>query len=279
MDIEARTRVTSAGANGRPEHTLIGEAKARQLFELSLDLHAQCERGDANARWLSGREAVLAGVMAELRDGDALVTESEVRISDGHRLSVRWPAETGMADLIVELLGAATIDRLRRNGRVTVIFLPAGQAVSAEARALTCAAGLPVLFVGDGQAGNGKNGEEMPVIPADADDVVALFRVAHESIVRARSGGGPTQIVCRRWGRSGKSGAAGEDAVVRLEQWLTARGLPAEAWRGQWVARWKAANATAEAGMRPLGKGSARSESAPFALDPQPFAQPDIQTN
>ena len=281
MDIEARTRVSSADANGRPEHTLISEAKARQLFELALDLRAQRERGDDNARWLSGREAVLAGVIAELRNGDALVTEREVQLNDALRLSLaaRWPTETGMADLVVESLGEATVDRLRRNGRVTVIFLPAARvdALFAEACALACAAKLPVIFAGDG--GAGRSSEEMPVIPADADDVVALFRVAHESIVRARSGGGPTQIVCTRWRPFGNRAAAGEDAVARLERWLTARGLPALAWREQWSAGLKTAIPTGTAEARPIGRSSTRGERSGFAVDPQPCARPDIQTN
>jgi hypothetical protein len=67
----------------------------------------------------------------------------------------------------------------------------------------------------------------------DAHDVIAMYRVAHESIARAREGGGPTRIVCLE-----APLAAGHtaDAVADLEGWLIARGLPAHEWRQEILA-------------------------------------------
>jgi TPP-dependent pyruvate/acetoin dehydrogenase alpha subunit len=102
---------------------------------------------------------------------------------------------------------------------------------------------LPVLFVqtadpagkirGLGKAAGHLDENWLPSIPVDAQDVVALYRVAHESIVRAREGSGPTRIVCALW--PAWDGHA-EDAVEHLERWLEARGLPAHEWRREILA-------------------------------------------
>jgi len=56
-----------------------------------------------------------------------------------------------------------------------------------------------------------------PSIAVDGNDVVAIYRVASEAIVRARKGHGPTLIVCRRW-------AAG-DPLMNMEKYLIHKGL------------------------------------------------------
>jgi TPP-dependent pyruvate/acetoin dehydrogenase alpha subunit len=63
----------------------------------------------------------------------------------------------------------------------------------------------------------------VPLIWADAQDAVALYRVVFESLTRARHGRGPTLIACR----SGlpKAGTDRRDALVRMEAYLHHRGL------------------------------------------------------
>jgi hypothetical protein len=67
----------------------------------------------------------------------------------------------------------------------------------------------------------------MPVIAVDGNDVVAVYRVAQESIAHARTGSGPTLIV-------GRVGAwhddAGEhtDPILRMEAYMAAKGLSSE---------------------------------------------------
>jgi len=68
----------------------------------------------------------------------------------------------------------------------------------------------------------------LPTIPVDDNDAVAVYRVACESIEKARRGAGPTLIQCIRHGsRSAKGGAKDEraDPVVYLEQYLRKRNL------------------------------------------------------
>jgi TPP-dependent pyruvate/acetoin dehydrogenase alpha subunit len=76
---------------------------------------------------------------------------------------------------------------------------------------------------------------ELPVIPVDAEDVVAIYRVAYESIHKARHGGGPTLIQAISFSSSGKSGRAQTrkhpEAVVRMEDYLSAKGLFSQSWK------------------------------------------------
>ena len=123
---------------------------------------------------------------------------------------------------------------------MTAIFLDAAQSekILQEARAVIIDARLPVLLVEYGNAKKSRAGKkkklptrEYPSIPVDTQDVIALYRVAHESITRARDGGGPTHIVGVRWQPAVTNGQRSakvktEDAVIHLEQWSTARGLP-----------------------------------------------------
>ena len=75
---------------------------------------------------------------------------------------------------------------------------------------------------------------ELPVIPVDADDIVAIYRVAYESIHKARHGGGPTLIQAISFPpppngieHSGRH----PDAILRMEDYLAAKGLFSPSWK------------------------------------------------
>jgi hypothetical protein len=261
MASEARNRVLSAAANGKNGHSLINDAKFRQLYELALKLQMVGKRatGDGSGlNWLRGREAALAGVAADLRDDDGLVAEPVASIAEIFAGVAPFRMEKrSFEERVIETLSHVVGDRMRKTGRVSVVLSSGVQArgVLREARAMASAAKLPVLFVEDGLKAEPelpsrrRNGKmvaavsEYPTIPVDTQDVVAMYRVAHESIARARDGGGPTHIVGVRWklkanGRTRME--AGEDAVVHLERWLMARGLPAQEWRQEIVAEFEA---------------------------------------
>lgn len=254
MAIQAKTAVPSAAANGKNGHSLISDAKFRQLYGLALRLQLLAREGSASGKAESGKRkpgasvrdhaAALAGVAADLHEGDALLAEHPSRVWDVLRgdlkVNVTSPEGNALEVQIVDALSRATADRLRRNGHVTVLFFPgdAAQAVIAEAHAMASGSKLPVLFVEEGvDAAPAKKRtavqHEMPAIPVDVHDVIAMYRVAHESIARAREGTGPTRIVCLE-----APAVAGHtaDAVGDLERWLEARGLPAHDWRQEIVA-------------------------------------------
>jgi TPP-dependent pyruvate/acetoin dehydrogenase alpha subunit len=254
---QARTRVASAAVNGKMGHSLISDKKFRQLYEVALKLQMVAKRtrgGGRNGGWLRGREAVFAGIAADLRTDDGVVAEyagSVGEILAGH-LPVRRE-QRSFEERVIEALSDAVGDRMRKTGRITAIFLDGAQGgkILPEARALAIAAKLPVLFVEEAQRARvvkdskKRPGLEYPSIPVDTQDVIAMYRVAHESITRAREGSGPTHIVGVRWAPLTKSNkrtvkVSTEDAVEHLEHWLMARGLPAQEWRREIVAEFDA---------------------------------------
>lgn len=266
MAIESRNRVPSAAASGKNGHSLISNAKFRQLYELALKLQMQAKRASGDAsNWLRGREAMLAGVAADLRGDDAVVAVEIASIAGVLNAPIPFGTDRrSFEERVVAALSDAVADRMRKTGRVSVIFFDGarGGEILKEARALAIAARLPVLFV---EAVGPRRGStqkkrpasfEYPMIPVDTQDVIAMYRVAHESITRAREGSGPTHIVGVEWrpvasGRKGATKIEREDAVEHLEHWLIARGLPAQEWRHEIVAEFEA-----HGGGRSLSEGA-----------------------
>lgn len=252
MAIQGTSAVSSAAANGKHGHSLISDEKFHQLYTLALDFHLAAERDAAS---LSGSEGALAAVSADLRPEDLLLSEHAWQPIDSS--GARIPSDqhahlqpvVAIGERIVDALSAAVADRMRRNRQVTVLLFPeqwAGDLLQ-EARAVACAAKLPVIFVEQGseqakisrrvKAQKTSAADELISIPVDAHDVIAMYRVAHESILRARHGSGPTRIVCLSLSAAGERGAQRTNAVASLESWLTARGLPVELWRQEIVAK------------------------------------------
>lgn len=245
MANQASNRVRSAAASGQNGHTLISDGKFRQLYRLALQLRLLAQEANGHeGAWLRGREAVLAGVAADLRADDVVIAGEGSR-QGGLRgiLPAALDERTAsFAERVIAAVSGAAADRMRKNGRVTVIFEQEdAREELREARALVHAGKLPVLFVEPVRKTIGKappdgetTGDELPEIPVDAQDVVALYRVAHESIARARGGSGPTVMACWTWrlpAKNGRGETSGVDAIAHLEDWLTARGLPAQKWR------------------------------------------------
>lgn len=95
-------------------------------------------------------------------------------------------------------------------------------------------------------AGTNTGESSIPTLVVDGNDVVAVYRVAHEAIRRARQGYGPTLIECKThcWpGYSGiapaqnpplvqgQSGGALNDPIAAMEVYLAQKGLWSEAWK------------------------------------------------
>ena len=262
MTIETGTRSTSAAAHGKHGHALIPDAKLRRLYELTVRLHRAGERANGDpAQRLRGREAAFAGAAADLQDADVVVAESAESLDQmlGGRIEPGTDRRN-LEERVIRALSDAVGDRLRKTGRVTALFLDDlhSNRVFREARAMAIAARLPVLFVEHALATSPRSGSakfnprpalEYPSIPVDAHDVIAMYRVAHESLVRARQGGGPTHIVCvpwrpaatpRRRGTRPATQPAAHHALDHLEAWLQAHNMPVEAWRHEMVAAFDA---------------------------------------
>ena len=70
-----------------------------------------------------------------------------------------------------------------------------------------------------------------PGIPVDGQDVVAMYRVAYESMQRARNGGGPTLIEAMTAGNA--MPGSDNDPITAMERYLTQRNLFEPAWKQQ----------------------------------------------
>lgn len=72
----------------------------------------------------------------------------------------------------------------------------------------------------------------IPSIPVDAKDAVALYRVAQESIGRARGGDGPVLIQCIAIPALGKKSSEMNDALNYLKSFMIERKVCTEHWAG-----------------------------------------------
>ncbi len=72
----------------------------------------------------------------------------------------------------------------------------------------------------------------VPAIPTDADDAVAIYRVAQESIGHARIGGGPALIECIPFALHGSAArrVATAEAITVLEQYMLPRKVVTRRW-------------------------------------------------
>ena len=68
----------------------------------------------------------------------------------------------------------------------------------------------------------------VPAFPVDGNDPVAVYRVAQESILRARTGGGPSFIDCRTFIDGSKKP---QDPLRFMEKYLDRKGLFSPAWK------------------------------------------------
>lgn len=93
-------------------------------------------------------------------------------------------------------------------------------------------------------------GFDFPGITVDRNDAVAMYRVAHEAVERARSGGGPTLIEAQTFPEYGPTEIdraqyraahkveewESSDPIAAMERYLTGKGLFSESWKKEIIA-------------------------------------------
>lgn len=230
------TSTHSPSVAGKKGFSLISNEKFRQLYAALL----QCELLDRRLRSLprpsssyeqwSGCKASSAAVAACLRRGDTVIpTPRGVLAMYLHTGRLTCADKTRSPQ---EQLAAANEDalshKLKKRGNITAVFAPTPQPACVR-EIFTPAAkhSLPALYIFESEAPSPELCHGIPVISVDASDTVAAYRVAYESITRAREGGGPTIIECASW----PGDTLASNPLLKLEHYLAARKLFRPNWK------------------------------------------------
>lgn len=156
------------------------------------------------------------------RESAAPVSIAEVR----NLLSTKARPFLGTpADRLLCAVGAAMAIKRAKASQVVMAYVSAGDLSGADWKRLVAAAGcadLPLIFV----VTPSKNASRptvpgIPVIPVDAGDAAAIYRVAQESILRARGEDGMVVIECV---------AMGADPVKLLGRQLVSKRIATQHW-------------------------------------------------
>lgn len=202
-----------------PNHKLLAlyaaMAKSRAIAEQA---RAQLpgQRVSKSVDSILGHEAAVAGTTFDLQARDTLVPT----LWPGDALTAINP-NAAAAPTIAAAIRAALARK--DNHRITLLFSSAkSSAQPAWHKALNVAAEnrLPILFLSLNHASSEEPAlkpEVLPVITVDGNDVVAVYRVATESMTYARKGRGPTLIDC--------SLSIPGDPLKNMEQYLAQKGL------------------------------------------------------
>jgi len=219
-----------AGKNG---FSLISDETFRELYAALLQCSMLDERLRMRAgyeRWI-GREAGTAGVVACLRAGDS-ITPTARGLLAGYLLNgILTPAGGITADPIAQLAaatGSGLRHKLEQPGSIAVVFAATGKPDRMrEIFAAAAHSSLPVLYVLESSRPFTDACGNLPVIRVDGSDAVAVYRVAHESISRARAGDGPTIMECAIC----PADSGPQDPLTRLELYLAGKKLFRQDWR------------------------------------------------
>ena len=214
-----------------------------------------------------GREAALAGIAVDLTSEDTLNATPELFVSEflkgttldgifsglanGQTHAAMKPANGGASSesALDGACTAAKTHKVAKNGKIAIAFCETERVHAGRWRRNLTMAGkqnLPVVFVRQLEWREGaenpvrkKVTEDLPdalqfgvpTIQVDGNDVVAVYRVASESIARARRGQGPTVIDCisvvADHGAASENGRLAEssDPIVIMETHLAGKGL------------------------------------------------------
>lgn len=247
------------------ENPLIPNKRLRELYTAMVQLRllekhvGRVRRKNSPVNIHRGEEACLVSTVHSLAPGD-FTSESSLGIAikflRGTKLSeVVSPSYSSSGSTCPELpvlenihsrlhqaIGAAlAFSTRRKNSALVVAYVHTGDLSLPQWKTLlkfTAAHAAPILFVvlpgsgrslKSGQVSLTANVCGVPGIPVDAADPVALYRVAQESTLRIRSGGGPVLMECIPFQLSGKAPEQ-TDPILRMQQLLLRRGVATEAW-------------------------------------------------
>jgi hypothetical protein len=266
---------------------LISHEQLQRLYDLML----HCQLADTALRQIFLRKkwsvqnlpqldhpAGCAGLFSHLRAGDLVAASSyafaanlathaplvsTLRSAIARAKSAkpsRKPANLNPAEQLAAVAGAALAQTHTADRNIVVAF-PAKESWQKEKSSATvlrwsAERHLPILYVTFARdlpkPGHSQSAFGLPQIAVDANDVVAVYRVAQECILRARTGVGPSWIQC-------VISDSGEPLAV-MQKFLEARKLfepsrkksATQAWREQWKQSWQAASLAPQEPLQPL---------------------------
>ena len=227
----------SASAAGKNRSPLISDEKFRELYSALLQcrmLDQQLQTYPLYEQW-PGREAATAGVVACLRSGDSVaqtphgLLASHLRRTATDLITKKRPDSAkgvALAQQLAEASKDALRHKLEKRGRIAVIFAaPAKPEHLREIFAAAAKDALPFFCILDSSVAL----TDIPAIRVDGSDAIAVYRVAHESIKRAREGGGPTIMECAQWPDENEL----QDPLEKLEKYLTRKKIFRANWKRQ----------------------------------------------
>lgn len=211
----------------------------------------RCHTVQKHARDLSsgrGEEAIVAGATAELQAGDTVIAPAHslaaligstgsigswlpanLLLAGGERREGDG-ATSVAADPFNLATGIALVHKFEGKQRVVIAFC-SDQECRTDALKFAGGHKLPIVYVVAGSAAKSAvrlkpvsyMAGGFPGIAVDGQDVVAMWRAAHESIHRARIGAGATLIQYRT--------EAEHDPLAYMEHYMRKRGAWDEQWR------------------------------------------------
>ena len=236
QDTAAAGSVSSAPATSTPAQdgfSLISNQKLLQLYAtmvkcrlLDERIRAECTRLPAAgnvALPARGREAAIAGVLMDTLSSDSIVAPPMDLIP----LFVQGASLAKLFRMLrkgkpTPYVTAGVSDEARDDKKIRVVISGGGdveQRSWTEALRLASLHRPPTLFLC--WKPRRTQAIDFPIMTVDACDVVAVYRVASESITHARQGFGPTFIECQHW----QGADATRNPLLNMEKYLDRKGL------------------------------------------------------
>jgi pyruvate dehydrogenase E1 component alpha subunit len=210
----------------------------------------------------------IAGLVKGVPLGDIVAQMYASRTAHGQSANIIMPSPTQATHLAVAT-SVAMANKQKKKGNVVVAFGDKATTTLGcwhEALELAANKSLPIIFVvednpwtdpasfeaneeeQDSTAGFDPGGKArsngFPIITVDANDVVAVYRVAYESVERARQGGGPVLVegkpyrlysATKRRAANSAARRSKRDPLTHMERYLKTKRLFTPRWKDQLV--------------------------------------------
>jgi TPP-dependent pyruvate/acetoin dehydrogenase alpha subunit len=175
----------------------------------------------------------IAAVASGTRERSTLPTQKDLATRQ-----LSWVDDP--VDRLMLALGAALTLKTLKQANIIVAYVHYAELPKRQWKqilALAAKLNLPIIFVivperdsADHQASNicaKARSAGIPGIPVDVNDAVALYRVAQESMGRARAGDGPVLIECVA---RGDAGGKTDDPILHMKKFMIGRRVCNEDW-------------------------------------------------